>query len=221
MTEEEWQKCDDPAVMLSFLKKASARKLRLFAVGCCRQIWRLIRRPECQRAVETGELYADRRVNARRLREAEGAARLRATELEFEAQVTMLMGKYAARDAAYAAADAAGMPLMPLRAAYFARQAVTATSDRPKSQTSLLRDLFGNPFRPKLSAAPHVLGWGEGVVPKLARAVYDDRRFADLPILADALEEAGCTAADVLAHCRAGGEHARGCWVVDLLLDKR
>jgi hypothetical protein len=221
MTEEEWRKCDDPAVMLSFLKKASARKLRLFAVGCCRQIWRLIRRPECQRAVETAELYADRRVSSRRLREVEEAARLKATELQFDAQLMMLMGKYAAKDAAFAVAEAAGLPLMPLRAAHFARQAVMATPDRPKSQGALVRDVFGNPFRPKLSVAPHVLAWGGGVVPKLARAVYDERRFADLPILADALEEAGCADADVLAHCRAGGEHARGCWVVDLLLDKR
>ena len=50
--------------------------------------------------------------------------------------------------------------------------------------------------------------------------IYDDRRFQDLPILADALEEAGCTDPEILGHCRGPGEHVRGCWVVDLILGK-
>jgi hypothetical protein len=57
-------------------------------------------------------------------------------------------------------------------------------------------------------------------VTALAQSIYDQRRFADMPILADALAEAGCTNADVLNHCRQPGEHVRGCWVVDLLLGK-
>jgi hypothetical protein len=64
------------------------------------------------------------------------------------------------------------------------------------------------------------LSWNDGIVPKLAQAIYDDRVFDRLPILADALEEAGCTNADILNHCRQPGEHVRGCWVVDLLLGK-
>jgi hypothetical protein len=64
------------------------------------------------------------------------------------------------------------------------------------------------------------LAWNDGIVPKLAQAIYDDRVFDRLPILADALEEAGCTNADILNHCRQPGEHVRGCWVVDLLLGK-
>jgi hypothetical protein len=54
----------------------------------------------------------------------------------------------------------------------------------------------------------------------MARRIYDERAFHDLPILADALEEAGCTDAEILAHCRSSGEHVRGCWVVDLVLGK-
>ena len=54
----------------------------------------------------------------------------------------------------------------------------------------------------------------------MAQLIYDDRAFDRLPLLADALEDAGCTDADILAHCRNGGEHVRGCWVVDLLLGK-
>jgi hypothetical protein len=80
-------------------------------------------------------------------------------------------------------------------------------------------DVFGNPFRPVVVDPPW-LTWNDAAVRKLAQFIYDERRFADLPILADALEDAGCSDADILAHCRGGGEHVRGCWVVDLLLGK-
>jgi hypothetical protein len=67
---------------------------------------------------------------------------------------------------------------------------------------------------------PSWLRWDDGTIPKLAQAIYDERAFDHLPVLADALEEAGCANADILAHCRGPGEHVRGCWVVDLLLGK-
>ena len=83
------------------------------------------------------------------------------------------------------------------------------------SQVSLIRDLAGNPFvvgtksfDPSNSACC------------LAASIYADRAFDRLPILADALEEAGCTDAEILNHCRQPGEHWRGCWVVDLILGK-
>ncbi len=62
--------------------------------------------------------------------------------------------------------------------------------------------------------------WLTPTVVSLADALYRDRAFDRLPILADALEEAGCTNADVLLHCRQPAEHVRGCWVVDLVLGK-
>jgi hypothetical protein len=64
------------------------------------------------------------------------------------------------------------------------------------------------------------LTWNNATVPAIAQRICDERTFHDLPILADALEEAGCTDADILAHCRGGGEHVRGCWVVDSILGK-
>ena len=64
------------------------------------------------------------------------------------------------------------------------------------------------------------LAWNGGTVPRIAQAIYAERAFDRLPVLADALEDAGCANADVLAHCRSGGEHVRGCWVIDLLLGK-
>ena len=81
---------------------------------------------------------------------------------------------------------------------------------------SCLRDSFGNPFRPVTIDQ----AWLTPNVAALARKIYDDRAFDRLPGLADALEETGCTDADILAHCRGPGPHVRGCWVVDLLLGK-
>jgi hypothetical protein len=95
---------------------------------------------------------------------------------------------------------------------------VTKTEIR-KAIANLLRDIFGNPFRP-VTADPSWLAWNSGTILHLAQGIYGDRRFDDLPILADALEEAGCTNADILTHCRQPGEHVLGCWVLDNLLRK-
>ena len=80
----------------------------------------------------------------------------------------------------------------------------------------LVRCIFGNPFR----TAPANPAWLTATVTNLASVIYTDRAFDRLPILADALEEAGCRDADVLEHCRKPGVHARGCWVVDRILDR-
>jgi hypothetical protein len=79
-----------------------------------------------------------------------------------------------------------------------------------------LRDIFGNPFRP-VTFDPR---WLTATVVALATGIYAERAFDRMPILADALEEAGCDHADILAHCRGDGPHVRGCWVVDLVLGK-
>jgi hypothetical protein len=85
-------------------------------------------------------------------------------------------------------------------------------------QCDLLRDIFGNPSRP-VSADPAWLHRNDGAVLKLARAAYDERAFERLPILADALEDAGCADEALLGHLRGPGPHARGCWALDLLRD--
>jgi hypothetical protein len=82
---------------------------------------------------------------------------------------------------------------------------------------SLLRDIFGNPFRP-VAVDP---GWRTSNVVSLADAIYADRAFDLLPVLADALEEAGCDNAEILSHCRQPAKHVLGCWAVDLLLGKK
>jgi hypothetical protein len=67
---------------------------------------------------------------------------------------------------------------------------------------------------------PAWLRWQDGAAVHIVKAIYDERRFQDLPILADALEEAGCTDPEILGHCRGTGPHVRGCWVVDAILGK-
>jgi hypothetical protein len=102
---------------------------------------------------------------------------------------------------------AIGRPGQPLTARQHA--------DRLRSVCGLLRELF-NPFHIGVDAA-----WQTTTVVRLAQAIYDGATFEHLPILADALEEAGCTDAAVLRHCRGPGPHVRGCWVVDRLLGKK
>jgi hypothetical protein len=83
-------------------------------------------------------------------------------------------------------------------------------------QAQLVRDIFGNPFRP----ANFDPRWRISDVVTLAQAIYDDRAFDRLPILGDALMDAGCDDEQVIGHCRGPGPHVRGCWVVDLVLGK-
>jgi hypothetical protein len=80
----------------------------------------------------------------------------------------------------------------------------------------LVRDIFGNLFRP-VAFDP---AWRTEVVIELARGMYESRDFAPIPVLANALEDSGCTDSEVLAHCRGLGLHTRGCWVVDLVLNR-
>jgi hypothetical protein len=98
--------------------------------------------------------------------------------------------------------------------------ALKAALDRgreKKDHCDLLREVFANPFR-RVSIRKD---WLTSTVRQLAEAIYDGRSFDRLPILADALEDAGCTNADILAHCRGSGPHVRGCWVVDSLRAKK
>jgi hypothetical protein len=85
------------------------------------------------------------------------------------------------------------------------------------AQCGLLREVLGNPFRPVVVNPD----WRTEVVLRLANAAYEERAFEGLPVLADALEDAGCSEAAILEHCRGENTHTRGCWVLDLLLDRK
>ena len=98
---------------------------------------------------------------------------------------------------------------------------MAAAKGEQSAQCDLVRELIGNPFSPvPVTPEPGPGSWNGGVIRQLAQAIYDERTFDRLPILADALEEAGCADAAILDHLRGPGPHVRGCWVVDLLLGK-
>ena len=109
--------------------------------------------------------------------------------------------------------------------ARIANAAVRAGQGRPvkaarvrerQQQRRLLREVAGNPFRP----VAFDRSWLSSTVVALATGIHQDRAFDRLPILADALEDAGCDNAEVLDHCRGSGPHVRGCHVLDLILGK-
>jgi hypothetical protein len=108
-----------------------------------------------------------------------------------------------------------------------ARYMIRSTPWGDAAHAAFLRDIFGPlPFR-SVSLDPAVLSWNDATVVRIARAAYDERDMPSglldnvrLAVLADALEEAGCRDQEILSHCRSGGEHVRGCWVVDLLLGR-
>jgi hypothetical protein len=237
MTEAEWLACRDARPMLAFLHtrktfltRAGRRKLRLFACACCRGIWHLVDDERSRHAVVVAEHHADGAASAQELYEADVAAGKAADA----ASGRSMPAKYHARMAACSAATrwitrkwgavaaaretALAMQKAAGRGRPDAWMGSQVQAEERRWLAGLLRDVFGNPFR-KVEVAPSWLAWNEGAVRKLAQAIYNDRRFGDLPVLADALEEAGCTDADVLGHCRVGGEHVLGCWVLDGLLD--
>ncbi len=102
------------------------------------------------------------------------------------------------------------------RAAEIASKAGGDFNQEREEQISLFRDLFGNPFHP-VTINPAWFTWNDGTVVKIAQGIYDELAFDRLPILADALEDAGCGNAEILNHCRSDVQHVRGCWVVTLL----
>jgi hypothetical protein len=219
MTEAEWLCCTDPMPMLEFLRgggKPSERKLRLFACACCRDLWGLLA-DECFRnAVEVAERFADGKARKKELNEAK-----KASGAAFASSSGREGRSVAAHRAFGCAWSAARTPA--LSAAMYPTWVLTEGADR-KRQGTWLRDLIGNPFRtPPLD--PAWLAWNDGAAVKLARAAYEERSLpsgeldrARLAVLADALEDAGCSVADILGHLRGPGPHVRGCWAVDLLL---
>jgi hypothetical protein len=217
VTEAEWLTCIDPQKMLEFLRgKASDRKLRLFAVAAFGRIAWLLPDPRQRRGIEVLEELA------------EGAAsRIETRRMTAEVRQAIPADDWVSgnppTDSPYYVA------LMLYRefcSSSIATHAVAATAGLADSarelhkQVELLRCIFGNPFRPSPPIPQGVLAWNDGTIPRIAQAIYDERGFDRMPILADALEEAGCTNPDILTHFRGPGEHVRGCWVVDLLLGK-
>jgi hypothetical protein len=222
MTKAQWLKCGDPDKLLELLSKPmKERKLRLFATACVRRVWEMLPDKLFRDAVIATEQYADDEITHKRC----VALKNRCKQLTS----TPHWNRRAAPEtstAALAATDC--LTQEPLAAAvggaWYAALA-EARTDSAKGrlweavraeQVNLLREIFGNPFqKPRFNKK-----WRTDTVVTLARQMYEARDFSAMPILADALQDADCQNEDILNHCRGGGPHVRGCWVVDLVLGK-
>jgi hypothetical protein len=230
MTEAEWLACTDPRAMLKYLTGRADHdpldgRFLLFAAASVRQQWQWLLDGRSRAAVAAAEGYVEGWVDEvdfdhaqKRAEEAYDEAEENASEGEQEAGFLIRYGSYAAfcltfcgpDDAWFAADDHAGNHLPHSQHAAF----------KP-AQVALARCIFGNPFR-SIAFDP---SWLTPLVASLAEAAHDERREPEgtldverMAILADALEDAGCTEPVILEHLRGPGPHVWGCWVLGLLL---
>jgi hypothetical protein len=250
VTEQEWMTATNSTFMGELLYgKVSNRKLRLCAVACCRRVWNQMTEPS-RKAVEAAERYADNRADRRTMGEARRKVRaemmaIMAEERELNAykrlqqgtrRLLVLMGwnvtswKNRVAVAQCSLKGRAVFPSIPpiLFRSLNARRATAKGESLCRReygkclrvqdgiQCKFFHCIFGNPFRP-VAFDPT---WLTSTVLALATGIYAEHAFDRMPILADALQDAGCENADILNHCRQPGDHVRGCWVVDLLLGK-
>ena len=246
MTESEWLACTDPKPMLEFVRmKASDRKVRFYFCGGCHYIDHLFFRPESLTAVEVAERFADGNATQVELDRAEWDAESPTFGYEFEkegftdsssykmAVVPRLVEMGALPESALSGGEWQVDETVKRRLLAAAVLAEFCASPSPREADWGTRHLsqvdwpcrwlfdcvFGNPFRPVV-LDPAWIAWDDGAARRIAQDIYEERGFDRLPILADALEDAGCTNPDILTHCRSAGPHVRGCWVLDLILGK-
>jgi hypothetical protein len=208
----------------------SDRKRRLFAVACCRRFASLCPDARIAFALDVAERYADgQATDEERLLAEQGVILahidLRESRLATEplvcwsrqAELLTQAASLVVAEGIYYAGDAADYGRLALIAS---GRGWRAEEEEEIAQCGLLREVVGpTPAgRPAFNPAWRVAD--DHAAEQVARWIYEARAFEDLPILADALEEAGCCDAAILDHCRQGGDHVRGCWVVDAVLDR-
>jgi hypothetical protein len=233
MTESEWLACEDPYAMLKVLEgRASERKWHLFAVACCRRYWDLLREEGSRTAVLVAERFADGLATREELAGAREEANWTAgggdgfgperccmdlddRPYNSAAAAGVIEATFDILESRKTAADLAGLP----RSQWVKSHAGLTNEqwvDECRAVADLLRDIFGNPFPPitidPARLTPNVVA--------VAWTIYQERAFDRMPELAEALEAAVCSDAEILRHCRQPGPHVRGCWVVDLILGK-
>jgi hypothetical protein len=217
MTAEMWEKGYGPHRLLNYLRrrrkeKPSGRKLRLLAAACCRRLWDIMADERSRQAVETLERYVDGLAS-----EAEWQAARNAAHGAFIVAIDRHDPGRLAINAVFSAVYFD--PLVAARSCValtsFAFRGKAQVAER-RAQSGLVRDIFGNPFQASILDSTCC----SAAVRRIAEQMYNSRDFSAAPILADALEEAGCTDAVILRHLRDKGPHVRGCWVVDLILGK-
>jgi hypothetical protein len=233
MDEVEWRKCDNPQAMLKSIRgQASARKLRLVAVACCYRIWSVLTDERARRSVVVAEGFADEVLTRQERAEARKQARSisQTASRRWKAQGFPDSGPCYAANCGYGAAARvscaraweAAVHLFSscTAAAAGSRNDGAARKQEAVVQCALVRDLFDLLVFAPVAISPAVLAWNNGTLMNFARTIYDERAFDRLPILADALEDAGCTDAAILDHLRGPGPHTRGCFALDLVLGK-
>jgi hypothetical protein len=244
MTEQEWESADRPWPLWYHVADQDLltdRKRQLFAVAACRRVQHLLHDTRSRRIVEVCEAFADGEADFDAFCEASLAASRAARELEAsgcpgEERLAASAAKWLSPDetklhrAAEFAGEAIGfmaisraglvpadVPLNEALAYWQHPVFVEAMADEEHAQADLIRELFRRPF----GSVPFRGDWRTSTVLALAGQVYANREWSLLPILADALQDAGCEDEQILAHCRdANGTHVRGCWAVDLVLGK-
>ena len=228
MTEEEWLECTIPTPMIDWLGQdivRDDRKLRLFALACCQRILHLMTDARSRLAVEVADRFVEGRASSSELDNARTNATLVnlderngaisdaviAASLVSMREVADSDGTLSTIDSAWAIAGSASQ--------WAAKAAARSAGYYPERlvQCQFLRDIFGPlPFRP-ITLDPR---WLTSTVVDVAQAIYDERAFDRLPILADALMDAGCDSEEIIRHCRSEGTHVRGCWVIHQILGK-
>ena len=237
MTEAEWLSAVDPGRMLRFSPPNEAiRKTWLFKCVCCRRIWHLLTDARSRRAVEVAERYADGVATLDELseaaKEAAVAVQFTPSSLEVEgmegynsplrtaaeaAECTASNSRFVALGIAQWVAAAFGSEAATSNPPYNSADYLNAHSQASQFISTAIRDIFGNPFRPVVFTPE----WRTDTTVSLAWQMYELREFSAMPILADALQDAGCDNPDILNHCRNTAQvHVRGCWVCDLVLGK-
>jgi hypothetical protein len=222
MTEKQWFRMKQPESLAGFvLGRCSARKFRLFGCACCWRLGELLTDERSRAAIEVSERFADELATKKELVNAKSRAARVANTLPIE---ETYRGTPSTIYLACLAAEFVTSPALTtvLAAADKVVRAFTTIRRRlwkveRAIQADIFRDIFGNPFRPAVLDA----AWRTDTAVSLARTMYDSRDFGAMPILADALQDAGCDNEHILNHCRHTSlAHVRGCWVVDLVLGK-
>ncbi len=202
MNEKQWLEGTDPIAMLEHLRHTgSSRKFRLFSVACCWRVEPYLDGADSRFAVEVGERYADGKATNEELAAARAS---KAGQVSYAPvkPTAFPAAKYATQAAADIVANVGGGT----------RREVCW------EHCELLRCMFGNPFQHPPFVLPHWKTWNNVMVLRLATSIYHNKNFGDLPLLADALEEASCDDEALLDHCRTAKFHTRGCYVIDALL---
>ncbi len=223
MREKAWLACKDPERMIEFLDtRVSDRQLRLFALACIRRAWHFVTDKRIPKLVEVLEKVADGR--------AKGPARARARDRSYTVASSDLddMQQCIGYDLWTAFETDLGREHNDLGecvAAAFGyfkqgdsgntRKFTAGKKAERGEQPAVLREIVGNPFRP-VKFEPK---WRTDTARALAQQMYDSQQFGAAPILADALQDAGCECEPLLEHLRdPAAAHVRGCWAVDLVL---